>query len=694
MYKLAHQYVDTSQLKNNLNTHLLIESCLLNGKFTEAGHWLDKELFNYPNDSTALKLKDQLNLLQGWTSIPEKGFVNLVPKINSPQNDFSPVWLGDTLVFCSNRPNASVSNKSGTTYEWLQTIRQSNDSLPFSQPTLFAKSLQTIGNEGPICFSSHKDTLYFTRSVRGLFTPKKEKVPLEICYAVKTKNGWSSSKTLSPGPAGYNYTHPCLGDGGKKLFYASNQPGGFGQMDIWVMTRQAGGWSKGKNLGPGVNTPGNEVFPTWNNHQLYFSSDGWPGYGKLDIFETGLDGNYSFSENIKSPVNSAWDDFGLTFSSITEGWFSSSRPNSIKGDNLWKWKLPTPENVFARLKGQFSLDGKAVPNLPFQVYDSLGNKVIHLTTNDSGKFVWSNATGGIKYRIVPESIPSDSSGNLVLTLYNNKNQPVQRLVANDSGEFIFQLLAPDDFNNLALLNNKDESLLHIDVKGQLIKTEKGDVGKGVRVYILDSKGNLLGETRTKQDGIFTFQDLNPAGKYLLRSSLNGDNLKVLIMNDKGEVIATLLREHNGEFIYQRLNPDENSISLLNENDVRIQVDTNESFRIPNIYYGFNKWNITPESASQLQKLVKILRLNPHIGVALGSHTDSRGSKEYNLKLSQKRADAAIQYIVSQGIDPSRVSGKGYGESQPVNGCVDGVPCTEAQYAENRRTEFKIRSRFE
>ncbi len=107
-----------------------------------------------------------------------------------------------------------------------------------------------------------------------------------------------------------------------------------------------------------------------------------------------------------------------------------------------------------------------------------------------------------------------------------------------------------------------------------------------------------------------------------------------------------------------------------------------------IYYDFNKWFIRPEAAKELDKLVQVMRENS-VTVELGSHTDSRGSKEYNLDLSQKRAESAVRYIVLQGIEATRIQAKGYGESLLVNNCSDGVPCTASEHQLNRRTEFKV-----
>ena len=120
-----------------------------------------------------------------------------------------------------------------------------------------------------------------------------------------------------------------------------------------------------------------------------------------------------------------------------------------------------------------------------------------------------------------------------------------------------------------------------------------------------------------------------------------------------------------------------------------KVEVGQKFVMENIYYDFDKWNILPASAVELDKLVKVMNDNPKWKVELGSHTDSRGSDSYNMTLSQKRSDSAVSYIVSKGISKDRIIAKGYGETELVNKCDDGVPCSEAEHRKNRRTEFKI-----
>jgi peptidoglycan-associated lipoprotein len=130
-------------------------------------------------------------------------------------------------------------------------------------------------------------------------------------------------------------------------------------------------------------------------------------------------------------------------------------------------------------------------------------------------------------------------------------------------------------------------------------------------------------------------------------------------------------------------------SVLTQNLYLEPIVMNKAIKLENIYYDFDKWNIRPDAAIELDKLVKIMNDNPTIWIELGSHTDSRGKDAYNLNLSQKRAESAVAYIISRGIDKNRITAKGYGETRLLNKCSNGIACSEEEHQLNRRTEFKI-----
>ena len=125
--------------------------------------------------------------------------------------------------------------------------------------------------------------------------------------------------------------------------------------------------------------------------------------------------------------------------------------------------------------------------------------------------------------------------------------------------------------------------------------------------------------------------------------------------------------------------------ILAEDDT----DLKDILDIPTIYFDLNKWNIRKDAQIKLDKLVTIMKQYPKLEIAIGSHTDSRATKAYNKRLSEKRAQSTRAYLISKGIRPSRISAKGYGETQLINSCSDAVKCTESEHKQNRRSVFKV-----
>jgi len=189
--------------------------------------------------------------------------------------------------------------------------------------------------------------------------------------------------------------------------------------------------------------------------------------------------------------------------------------------------------------------------------------------------------------------------------------------------------------------------------------------KNALVTLKNNNGSIL-KVQADGDGKFKF-DLDTESHYTLIGGKTG------FRNNVSKLATTGLK----------------TSTTITKNLYLEPIKLNQAIRIENIYYDFDKWNIRPDAAIELDKLVTILEENPTIWIELGSHTDSRGQDAYNLSLSQKRAESAVQYIISRGIDANRITAKGYGETQLLNRCSNGVQCTEAEHQLNRRTEFKI-----
>jgi len=158
------------------------------------------------------------------------------------------------------------------------------------------------------------------------------------------------------------------------------------------------------------------------------------------------------------------------------------------------------------------------------------------------------------------------------------------------------------------------------------------------------------------------------------------------VNDNHNIKIIELNNNSGT--YQRLTEDQ-AIKLLDENHQEIFINKDEIFVIREIYYKFDSAELNEFAKVQLKNLALILENNPEIKIEIASHTDSRGPSDYNLKLSEKRAQVAVNYLESEGIDHARLIPKGYGESQLKNQCNDQTECSEAEHAINRRTEIRI-----
>ncbi len=216
------------------------------------------------------------------------------------------------------------------------------------------------------------------------------------------------------------------------------------------------------------------------------------------------------------------------------------------------------------------------------------------------------------------------------------------------------------------------------------------------IYVLDQKLILAFKLTGTVYNRKTNQPL--AGALVTLAKVNGGSSKVET-DDNGEYQFSLARESEYNVSAEATNyrtDVENlaTIGLITSQsivqDLHMEpIELNTGIRLENIYYDFEKWEIRADAALELDKLVKIMNDNPTIWVELGSHTDSRGNDAFNLSLSQKRAAAAVKYIISRGINKNRIEAKGYGETKLLNKCANAVDCSDAEHQLNRRTEFKI-----
>ena len=300
---------------------------------------------------------------QDWKKQAQQSGYSILPvAFNSPQNDFAPVWSSDgRIVFTSDRAAATGKNAYGWTSNRFMDLFVVEPEGASAQS--FDPLLNTDGNEGTPSFNKKGDEFFFVRAV-GAYKGDDQYCKIFVCQ--KVFENWGVPVPLPFQKEKINYMHPCLSPDGNTLYYAANEPEGWGGYDLYFVTRKPNaetGWSDPKLLSRSINSTGNELFPTFDQDTLYFASDGLPGMGGLDIFKTyKLEKNaWAPPTNLKSPVNSGADEFGFivdpatvtrnnglkTGDLIRAGYFTTNRtmPESRGLDDIVRFEQRVPPPV-------------------------------------------------------------------------------------------------------------------------------------------------------------------------------------------------------------------------------------------------------------------------------------------------------------------------------------------------------------
>jgi outer membrane protein OmpA-like peptidoglycan-associated protein len=252
-------------------------------------------------------------------------------------DEFSPVCYKNSIVFCSNRPLTKVLNYSTEQNKGLikinafDSVGQGNSSTV----RVFSKNLNTKLNDGPVTFNTKGDTIYFSRniSIEGKVSELSSvRNKLGVFYAIFDGKEWTKIRELRFNSEWYNVTTPWISPDGKRLYFASDKPGGYGGSDLYYCPWKEDYWDEPVNLGAVINTKGNESYPFVNAAgEFFFSSDGHPGLGGKDIFFSRLeDSSWVEPVCLDAPLNSQYDDFGIyTDTLMSKGYFSSHRDKSV-----------------------------------------------------------------------------------------------------------------------------------------------------------------------------------------------------------------------------------------------------------------------------------------------------------------------------------------------------------------------------
>jgi peptidoglycan-associated lipoprotein len=364
------------------------ESIKKNGKYQLAIDEFRKYKQLVPGDARADQEIRACDLAAEWLRNPEAYKVDELKDINSKDADFSPAYARDdygVIYFTSSREDALGNKTHGATGQSFTDIFESRiDKKGKWSIPVPVEALSSEFEDGTPSISSDFKEIYFTRCEAG----KREKKGCEIMYSAKKGDTWGEPKNLGVLSDSVVAAHPAISPDGLTLYFVSNISGGFGGKDIYMITRDKVGspWSKPRNAGPDINTSGDELFPyVRSDGTLYFASDGHVGMGGLDIFRAKPQPDRSWVvQNIKPPVNSFADDFGIAFEDGAErGIFSSTRKGR-GNDELYSFEMPPLKfNITGLVKDEKT--GIAIPGALVQLIASDGTN-LQTETGNSGDF--------------------------------------------------------------------------------------------------------------------------------------------------------------------------------------------------------------------------------------------------------------------------------------------------------------------
>ena len=357
----------------------------------------------------AKSLANSCDAAKMWAENPEPNvYVENELAMNSEYSEFSPVKYKSGYVFVSDRwfvQNGSPKNEKEV-YGWtgnpyLKLYESTGEISP--KVSLMPEPINADSHTGPAVFTSQGDTVYFSRSEADLTKKGKGKVVGHnyIYYSVKNGKNWNVPVVLPfNSNTGFSVQHPAISQDGSILYFTSDMPGGQGGTDIYASKREADGtWGGAVNCGTNVNSTNDEGFPSIGlDNRLYFSSKGHIGMGGLDVFNSvGSYKDFGMAENLKSPINSPKDDFGILFLSDQSGLISSNRNGGRGLDDIYKFSYAKPKTQVLAL----TIEGNVTDK---NSGEALAGLTVHLLNKNTGKQVstLSDEFGNFKFDLQSE----------------------------------------------------------------------------------------------------------------------------------------------------------------------------------------------------------------------------------------------------------------------------------------------------
>lgn len=662
-----------------------------------------------------------------------------IARFSSKKSDeFSPVYYKKGIVFCSNRNRRLFKNYLTSDDEGLLKINFAD--TVSGKVKLFSKSLRTRYNDGPASFSRGGDTIYFSRNLKVDGNIDEESQPrnkLGIFTAVLEDYDWVKILDIRFNNEYYNITTPYISPDGKRLFFASDNPAGNGGTDLYFCNWRGDYWEDPVNMGPEINTPGNESYPFVNSEGgLFFSSDGHPGLGGKDIFYTKQSKDKWLPPvHIDPPINSRFDDFALIADPVmNQGFFSSKRGNSVDiyqyktnihqlfycepqrvNQYCFKFsdegKIPVDER-FLRLVWDFGDGSTATGKDVEHCFKGPGKYTVKLDAIDikSKRVFFSKLSYNLELKDIEQPVIISAASGLVGDPVNfdgmSSHFPGSEILSytwyygdgnRSRGERTSHAYnARGDYEvkiGLIVRNEKTgvirEACATKPVKIFSDKQEKAEYDK--RIVPAAPLINILGYEYATADNVYSAEKNNNPDLVYRLEVVNSKTK--LAPNDKifsnmpvkfrvkevylpGEKVYSYIIDE--EMSLMATYPAYNEITALGYANARIIPYTLEdpaATEINNIkrvfgvssdtFFRRNTYSLTSQGTQLFDLVLGFMSKYPALKLEISCHTDNQGLASSNQYLSQKRAEAMVNYLVINGISRLRLTAKGFGATRPV-----------------------------
>jgi len=510
--------------------------------------------------------------LINWDTIPATNRVLEIAGINSIYNEYAPLvtsegisYLADHLTVQSLYPTAFTNQSLHILFKSQEVAKES-----FARPKQIMKDREYYFHDGPLEESVQNDFALTLREIEG----RPEDLMMNIYFTELT----GKEDDLSPFKfnGSFNTGHPTFNAEKTRMYFTSDRPGGYGQLDIWYSDWSGEDWSIPVNAGPVINSAKNDLYPRIANNRLFFSSDRRDaGYGGLDLYYVTLSGADEFAYNLRAPINTRNDDFAVDFINVYDGYFSSNRPSEFGGDDIYKLYFQPYSIKLDTL--MLSLLDAQDHNVAFKVMDISGNEIASFDNNERLQKISCLQTRHL-YTIKSEG---NTKASLKLGLFDQRGELIREFNSS-SPEFMIELLEqdiPKDTQRETANEQVTEKEALILDKVFFVMEDGDGVPLSLRIYNKEGQ-ELLGVK--EQNQTTSFSGIQVRQVYTIKTdSIWEEEISLVAQNDKGNLLKEFLAD-SSVFDIEFLEEDYYKLKRLNNLDDSDLLGLSDSSRVKDL----------------------------------------------------------------------------------------------------------------